>query len=56
MIIDLSAVIMVVIKRLIRNPVLLLDEVGLTYDEYDKFIKTYPKAADILNNGLIKAT
>ncbi|MEA4823990.1 MAG: hypothetical protein VB111_07750 [Clostridiaceae bacterium] len=32
------------------HPVLFFDEVGMTYDEYDKFIKTYPEAADILNN------
>ena len=32
------------------QPVLFFDEVGFTYDEYEKFIKKYPKAADILNN------
>lgn len=32
------------------HPVLFFDEVGLTYDEYDKFIKTYPEASDTLNN------
>jgi hypothetical protein len=32
------------------HPVLFFDEVGLTYDEYDKFIKTYPEVANILNN------
>ena len=31
------------------HPVLFFDEVGFTYDEYEKFIKTHPKAADILN-------
>jgi len=31
------------------HPVLFFDEVGLTHDEYKKFIGTYPKAADILN-------
>ena len=31
------------------QPVLFFDEAGLTYDEYDKFLKTYPEAADILN-------
>jgi hypothetical protein len=30
------------------HPVLFFDEVGLTYDEYDKFIKAYPEAADII--------
>lgn len=32
------------------HPVLFFDEAGLTYDEYERFIKKYPKAADILNN------
>jgi len=32
------------------HPVLFFDEVGMTYDEYDQFIKVYPEAADILNN------
>jgi len=32
------------------HPLSFFDEAGLTNDEYDKFIKTYPKAADILNN------
>jgi len=32
------------------HPVLFFDEVGLTYDEYDSFIKRYPEAADILNH------
>ena len=31
------------------HPVLFFDEAGLTHDEYEKFIKTYPEAADILN-------
>ncbi|MCL2501284.1 MAG: hypothetical protein FWE90_13260 [Defluviitaleaceae bacterium] len=31
------------------HPVLFFDEVGLTYDEYNKFLKIYPKASDILN-------
>ena len=31
------------------HPVLFFDEVGFTHDEYERFIKTYPKAADILN-------
>ena len=33
----------------VPHPVLFFDEVGLTRDEYVKFIKTYPEAADILN-------
>ena len=32
------------------HPVLFFDEVGFTNDEYERFIKVYPKAADILNN------
>lgn len=32
------------------HPVLFFDEVGMTYDEYDRFNKAYPEAADILNN------
>lgn len=32
------------------HPVLFFDEVGMTYDEYDGFIKTYPEAAEILNH------
>ena len=32
------------------HPLSFFDEAGLTHDEYDRFIKTYPKAADILNN------
>lgn len=32
------------------HPVLFFDEVGMTYDEYDRFIKAYPEAVDILNN------
>lgn len=32
------------------HPVLFFDEVGLTFDEYDRFIKAYPETADILNN------
>lgn len=32
------------------HPVLFFDEVGMTYGEYDRFIKAYPEAADILNN------
>ena len=35
------------------HPVLFFDEAGMTYDEYDKFTKTYPKAADILNNTAV---
>ena len=31
------------------HPVLFFDEVGLTYDEYDRFLKVYPKASDVLN-------
>ena len=31
------------------HPVLFFDEVGFTHDEYERFIKAYPKAADILN-------
>ena len=31
------------------HPVLFFDEVGLTYDEYNKFIKKYQKAVDTLN-------
>ena len=31
------------------HPVLFFDEVGFTHDEYERFIKTYTKAADILN-------
>lgn len=27
------------------HPVLFFDEAGMTYDEYDKFIKTYPQTA-----------
>ena len=29
------------------HPVLFFDEVGFTHDEYERFIKIYPKAADI---------
>ena len=32
------------------HPVLFFDEAGMTYEEYDKFIKTYPQTADILNS------
>ena len=32
------------------HPVLFFDEAGMTYDEYDNFIKTYPQTADILNS------
>jgi hypothetical protein len=32
------------------HPVLFFDEVGLTRDEYDRFIETYPEAADTLNH------
>ncbi|MDR3119773.1 MAG: hypothetical protein LBU58_00285, partial [Clostridiales bacterium] len=32
------------------HPVLFFDEAGFTHDEYDRFIKTYPEAADILNH------
>jgi hypothetical protein len=32
------------------NPVIFFDEAGMTYDEYDRFIKAYPEAADILNS------
>jgi len=35
------------------HPVLFFDEVGFTHDEYDKFIKTFPKAADILNKIVV---
>ena len=31
------------------HPVLFFDEVGFTHEEYEKFIKAYLKAADILN-------
>ena len=31
------------------HPVLFFDEVGLTYAEYDAFLRTYPESADILN-------
>ena len=31
------------------HPVLFFDEAGFTHDEYERFIETYPKAADILN-------
>ncbi len=32
------------------HPVLFFDEVGLTYDEYEQFIKTHPEVSDIFNN------
>ncbi len=32
------------------HPVLFFDEIGMTYDEYNRLIETYPKAANILNN------
>ena len=32
------------------HPVLFFDEAGFTYAEYEIFLKTYPKAANILNN------
>jgi hypothetical protein len=32
------------------HPVLFFDEIGMTYDEYDRFIKAYPEAAGILND------
>ena len=32
------------------HPVLFFDEAGFTHDEYERFIKTYPEAADILNH------
>jgi len=32
------------------HPVLFFDEAGMTYDEYDKFIASYPVAADIFND------
>ena len=35
------------------HPVLFFDEAGFTHDEYDKFIKKYPAAADILNNAAV---
>ena len=31
------------------HPVLFLNEVGMSYNEYNKFIKDYPRIADILN-------
>lgn len=31
------------------HPVLFFDEVGMTYDEYARFIEAYPETADILN-------
>jgi hypothetical protein len=34
----------------IPNPVIFFDEAGMTYDEYDRFIKAYPEAASILNS------
>ena len=35
------------------HPVLFFDEVGMTYDEYDKFIRTYPQTADILEKTAV---
>jgi len=32
------------------HPVLFFDEAGLTYGEYERFVKTYPKAADIIKD------
>ena len=35
------------------HPVLFFDEIGMTYDEYDRFLESYPGAADILNKSAI---